>query len=349
MTLRIELPDDFEMKKDDEIIIRFNSKAGQHGYSVITKTQDEMEKMEKSKPNRGVKLGDYAKKIRQRLKDNYQYRTADINQCTMKSFMKFRKQKDILLCELDELVVGAYESYLKHQGLTLNTISFYMRRLRAIYNSAVKELEIPDRKPFAGAFTRTTKTSKRAISQKAIRQLAQLKLETYNQQFARDLFLFSYYTRGMSFVDIACLEKSNIRNGYLIYKRRKTGQELRIAWRQSMQDIVDRYPSLDGKHLLGILDNHAEKSLRQQRHYRQCLINKTLKKLSKLIDIDITLTMYVARHSWATNAKEKNVPVSVISDSMGHNSEKTTQIYLKSINADQIDQTNDILIDAITK
>lgn len=184
MTLRIELPDDFEMKKDDEIIIRFNSKAGQHGYSVITKTQDEMEKMEKSNPNRGVKLGDYAEKIRQRLKDNYQFRTADINQCTMKSFMKFRKQKDILLCELDELVVGAYESYLKHQGLTLNTISFYMRRLRAIYNSAVKELEIPDRKPFAGAFTRTTKTSKRAISQKAIRQLAQLKLETYNQQFA---------------------------------------------------------------------------------------------------------------------------------------------------------------------
>ena len=349
MTLRIELPDDFEMKKDDEIIIRFNSKAGQHGYSVITKTQDEMEKMEKSNPNRGVKLGDYAEKIRQRLKDNYQYRTADINQCTMKSFMKFRKQKDILLCELDELVVGAYESYLKHQGLTLNTISFYMRRLRAIYNSAVKELEIPDRKPFAGAFTRTTKTSKRSISQKSIRQLAQLKLETYNQQFARDLFLFSYYTRGMSFVDIACLEKSNIRNGYLIYKRRKTGQEQRIAWRQSMQDIVDRYPSLDGKHLLGILDNYAEKSLRQQRHYRQCLINKTLKKLSKLIDIDITLTMYVARHSWATNAKEKNVPVSVISDSMGHNSEKTTQIYLKSINADQIDQTNDILIDAITK
>ena len=89
-----------------------------------------MEKMEKSNPNRGVKLGDYAEKIRQRLKDNYQYRTADINQCTMKSFMKFRKQKDILLCELDELVVGAYESYLKHQGLTLNTISFYMRYLQ---------------------------------------------------------------------------------------------------------------------------------------------------------------------------------------------------------------------------
>ena len=320
MTLRIELPDDFEMKKDDEIIIRFHSKAGQYGYSVITKTQDDMEKQEIINRKRNVTLCEYAEKIRQRLEDNNQYRTADINRCTMKSFMKFRKQQDILLYELDELVVGA-----------------------------VKKLKIPDRKPFATAFTRTTKTSKRAISQKAIRQLAQLKLETYNRRLARDLFLFSYYTRGMSFVDIACLEKSNIRNGYLIYKRRKTGQELKIAWRQSMQDIVDRYPSLDGKHLLGILDNHAEKSLQQQRHYQQCLINKTLKKLSKLIDIDITLTMYVARHSWATNAKEKNVPVSVISDSMGHNSEKTTQIYLKSINADQIDQTNDILIDAITK
>lgn len=240
MTLRIELPDDFEMKKDDEIIIRFHSKAGQYGYSVITKTQDEMEKQEKINRKRNVTLCEYAEKIRQRLEDNNQYRTADINRCTMKSFMKFRKQQDILLYELDELVVGAYESNLKHQ-------------------------------------------------------------------------------------------------------------ELKIAWRQIMQDIVDRYPSLDGKHLLGILDNHAEKSLQQQRHYQQCLINKTLKKLSKLIDIDITLTMYVARHSWATNAKEKNVPVSVISDSMGHNSEKTTQIYLRSINADQIDQTNDILIKAITK
>lgn len=224
MTLRIELPDDFEMKKDDEIIIRFHSKAGQYGYSVITKTQDEMEKQEIINRKRNVTLCEYAEKIRQRLEDNNQYRTADINRCTMKSFMKFRKQQDILLYELDELVVGAYESYLKHQGLTLNTISFYMRRLRAIYNCAVKELKIPDRKPFATAFTRTTKTSKRAISQKAIRQLAQLKLETYNRQLARDLFLFSYYTRGMSFVDIACLEKSNIRNGYLIYKRRKTGQ-----------------------------------------------------------------------------------------------------------------------------
>ena len=258
MTLRIELPDDFEMKKDDEIIIRFHSKAGQYGYSVITKTQDDMEKQEIINRKRNVTLCEYAEKIRQRLEDNNQFRTADINRCTMKSFMKFRKQQDILLYELDELVVGAYESYLKHQGLTLNTISFYMRRLRAIYNCAVKELKIPDRKPFATAFTRTTKTSKRAISQKAIRQLAQLKLETYNRRLARDLFLFSYYTRGMSFVDIACLEKSNIRNGYLIYKRRKTGQELKIAWRQSMQDIVDRYPSLDGKHLLGILDNHAE-------------------------------------------------------------------------------------------
>ena len=150
-------------------------------------------------------------------------------------------------------------------------------------------------------------------------------------------------------MDIDCLEKSNIRNGYLIYKRRKTGQEMRIPWRQSMQDIVDRYPSLDGKHLLGILDNHAEKSLRRQRHYRQWLINKTRKKLYKLIDIDMRLAMYVALHTLGTNGKEEKVPGSGISVSMGDNSEKTTQIYLKSINADQIDQTNDILIDAITK
>lgn len=115
-----------------------------------------------------------------------------------------------------------------------------------------------------------------------------------------------------------------------------------------MQDIVDKYPSLDGVHLLGLLDGKTDKSLRFQCHYKQCHINEALKRLAERLELGVHLTMYVARHSWATIAKERNVPISVISDGMGHNSEKTTQIYLKSVDADVIDRSNDILIDAVS-
>lgn len=152
----------------------------------------------------------------------------------------------------------------------------------------------------------------------------------------------------MSFVDIAFLEKGSIKDGQLIYKRKKTGKELRVAWRPCMQEIADRYPSLDGKHLLGIVNQNIVTDVRKQYHYRQCRVNKALQKFTRRIGIPMKVTMYCARHSWATIAKEKNIPISVISDSMGHNSEKITRIYLKSINDDVIDRYNDMLIEAIS-
>ena len=153
----------------------------------------------------------------------------------------------------------------------------------------------------------------------------------------------------MSFVDIAYLKKTDLNNTYLIYKRKKTGQELKIAWRKEMQELVDRNSSKDGVHLLGILDENSEKSLRFQYHYTQCIINTALKRLGKQLNLETNLTMYVARHSWATIARQKNIPLSVICDGMGHNSEKTTQIYLQSVDAEAIDRCNDKLIAAITK
>lgn len=152
----------------------------------------------------------------------------------------------------------------------------------------------------------------------------------------------------MSFVDIAFLEKGSLKDGQLIYKRKKTGKELRVAWRPCMQEIADRHPSLDGKHLLGIVNQNVVTDVRKQYHYRQCRVNKALQKFARRIGMPMKVTMYCARHSWATIAKEKNIPISVISDSMGHNSEKITRIYLKSINDDVIDRYNDMLIEAIS-
>lgn len=349
MILKIEIPNSIVLNMGDEIVIKFTD---QQSSCCVVNSHYASENLSEagsstSSPKQDLSLSKFVEVVVQQLRDRNKQRLTETYSCAMRSFMKFRKGKDISLADINRKVIDDYECFLKQAGLTLNSISFYMRILRAIYNKAVREGMIQDCRPFTNVFTKMTKTAKRAVSVDTIQKLAAAKIKNKTELLARDLFLFSFYTRGMSFVDIAFLKKSDIHNGYLIYKRKKTGQELKVAWRQQMQDIVDRHSSYDDEHLLGVLDAKLEKSLRAQYHYKQCHVNEALKRLSNRLGLGVHLTMYVARHSWATIAKEQNVPISVISDSMGHNSEKTTQIYLKSVDADVIDRSNDLLIEAV--
>ena len=347
MILRIEIPQEL-IRQDAEIVIKVSNRNNALGYVIEKGSEHDAQQIVKEDMNGGPTLSEYVRELTQRLYKNGKYRSADIYMCTLHSFMRFRKEKDLLISQLDSLIMEDYESYLRKNGLTLNTISFYMKRLRAIYNKALEQYGLEDRKPFAHSFTKNTPTAKRALTAENIHQIVAATTVTEEEALARDLFLFSFYTRGMSFVDIAFLEKGSIKDGQLIYKRKKTGKELRVAWRPCMQEIADRHPSLDGKHLLGIVNQNVVTDVRKQYHYRQCRVNKALQKFTRRIGIPMKVTMYCARHSWATIAKEKNIPISVISDSMGHNSEKITRIYLKSINDDVIDRYNDMLIEAIS-
>lgn len=347
MILRIEIPKEL-IRQDAEIVIKVSNRNNALGYVIENGNEHDALQIAKEDTNVCPMLGEYVRELTQRLHKNGKHRSAEIYTCTLRSFMKFRKEKDLLISQLDSLIMEDYESYLRKNGLTLNTISFYMKRLRAIYNKALEQYGLEDRKPFAHSFTKNTPTAKRALTAENIHQIVAATTVTEEEALARDLFLFSFYTRGMSFVDIAFLEKGSIKDGQLIYKRKKTGKELRVAWRPCMQEITDRHPSLDGKHLLGIVNQNVVTDVRKQYHYRQCRVNKALQKFTRRIGIPMKVTMYCARHSWATIAKEKNIPISVISDSMGHNSEKITRIYLKSINDDVIDRYNDMLIEAIS-
>ena len=347
MILRIEIPQEL-IRQDAEIVIKVSNRNNALGYVIEKGSEHDAQQIAKEDMNACPTLGEYVRELTQRLYKNGKYRSADIYMCTLRSFMRFRKGKDLLISQLDRLIMEDYESYLRKNGLTLNTISFYMKRLRAIYNKALEQYGLEDRKPFAHSFTKNTPTAKRALTAENIHQIVAATTVTEEEALARDLFLFSFYTRGMSFVDIAFLEKGSLKDGQLIYKRKKTGKELRVAWRPCMQEIADRHPSLDGKHLLGIVNQNIVTDVRKQYHYRQCRVNKALQKFTRRIGIPMKVTMYCARHSWATIAKEKNIPISVISDSMGHNSEKITRIYLKSINDDVIDRYNDMLIEAIS-
>ncbi len=269
------------------------------------------------------------------------HRTAETYTAALRSFSSFRSDEDVLLSEIDSDLMQLYEAYLHAKNLTRNTISFYMRILRAVYNRAIEKGLTEQHYPFRHVYTGIDKTVKRAIPLKFIKRIKNLDLSLKpNEDFARDMFLFSFYTRGMSFIDMAYLRKTDLKGNILTYKRRKTGQQLQIKWESCMQELVDKYKiEYFSPYLLPIL-RYPYKDNRKQYKNALIRINKALKEVAKLADIEVPLTLYVARHSWASAAKNKNIPLSVISEGMGHDSEATTQIYLASLDYSVVDKAN---------
>ena len=292
-------------------------------------------------------LFDFMQGVIAQLQQMGKQRTSETYRATLRSFMHFRKDEDILLEDIDSDLMLMYEAYLHNRGLTKNTTSFYMRILRAVYNRAVEKDLTTNRNPFKHVYTGVDKTIKRAIPLTSIKQIKCLDLSLQpSLDFARDMFLFSFYTRGMSFIDMAHLKKKDLSNGILSYRRRKTGQHLFIRWEECMQEIVEKYDNSTSEYLLPIIKptNGDERTQYQNAMY---LINRKLKIVGKMVGVQLPLTMYTARHSWASVAKNKNVPISVISEGMGHDSEKTTLIYLASLDTTAVDTANSLILNSI--
>jgi len=292
-------------------------------------------------------FNDYIRQQIVRLKRLGKIRTSETYTAALKSFSSFMKGSDILFGELSSDLLMEYEAYLKNRGNSPNTISFYMRILKAVYNRAVENGLTGQRNLFKSVYTGVEKTLKRAIHLNDIRRIKRLDLSLKpHLDFARDMFLFCFYTRGMSFVDMAYLKKGDIANGILTYRRKKTGQQLFIRWEKCMQEIIDKYPVNETEFLLPVI---TERDKEYRKQYTNALhrVNTLLKKIGEILDLPIPLTMYVARHSWASIAKNHNVPVSVISEGMGHDSENTTQIYLASLDTAVVDKANKKILDLL--
>lgn len=299
-----------------------------------------------------VSVLSYGQHLISRLTEKGKLGSARNLRCTLSSFADFLHGKDIALSMLDEVVVGEYADWLAKRGITSNSSSFYMRNLRSVYNRAVREEGIEQTFPFRYVYTGIDKMAKRSVDEKVIIRLKGLELNDISGLgFARDLFLFSYCTRGMSFVDMAYLRHKDIRNGYICYKRKKTGRPLSIRIEQIVQEIINRYQkrTTGSCYLFPIL--HTEDDEQSYKQYQTGLryYNKQLKKLASLLGEDIVLTSYTSRHTWASTARKHNVPVAVISDGMGHTSEKTTLIYLSSIDTSVIDRANAELVASLNR
>ena len=295
----------------------------------------------------GLSFSVFMREVTNGLKRLGKIRTSETYTSTLNSFMRFMEGRDIPPCDMDSDLMIAYEAWLKSGGVSMNTISFYMRNLRAIYNRAVERELTVQRYPFKHVYTGVDKTVKRAVPLKVIRRIRDLDLTLSPVlDYARDLFMFSFYTRGMAFVDMAYLKKKDLQNGVLVYRRQKTGQQLFIKWEKPMQEIVGKYDTSATPYLLPIIrdmDTDARKQYKNAAH----LVNDKLKKIGRQLGLAIPLTSYVARHAWASIAKSKNIPISTISEAMGHDSENTTRIYLASLDTSVVDKANSLILKSL--
>lgn len=289
------------------------------------------------------------------LLNNGQYRTSLHYRATLNSFKRYRDNKDIALREIDAEVMRSYEAYLHHTAeVCRNTSSFYLRILRATYNRAVAKGLTPQQYPFTDVYTGIAPTRKRAIPTEDVSQIKHLesvKDLTPKEEMARDTFLMSFYLRGISFIDLAHLRKSDLKEGYLHYTRSKTRQHLTIRWEDEMQELLEKYqaqtasspylfPFLvdDGNKSQNTIDKKEDEA--RLYHNAEARISYHLRKFGAKIGIKGKLTLYVARHSWATAARDNDISISVISEALGHHSETTTQIYLNSIKSSEVDDAN---------
>lgn len=195
---------EWDLKRLDMIIRQLdNRKAAYTADDIVASFQNNTE---------GQSLFNFMQGIIARLKQMGKMRTAENYSCTLKSFMQFRRDRDVLLSEIDSDLMQLYEAYLHGKGAVRNTSSFYMRILRAVYNRALEKELVEQRNPFRHVYTGVDKTVKRAVPLSAIKRMKNLDLSLQpNLEFARDMFLFSFYTRGMSFIDMAHLKRKIFR------------------------------------------------------------------------------------------------------------------------------------------
>lgn len=297
-------------------------------------------------------VGDFYKKILTDLEQADKYGNWKIYNSSYKSIEKYTGSKtDFLFSEIDNLWLSNYEQWLKNNGNKETTISIQFRTLRAVYNKAIEAKCLKrNNYPFddykISKFD--TSTQKRAISKEDISKIINVSLSSKTQKFARDIFVFSYLCGGINFDDIANLKADNIINTRLIYKRSKTRKTINIQLLPEAQIILDRY-SVDrnNNYLFPILDMEihlTEKKRKIRINNLLYKVDKELQTIAGIAKVKTHLTTYVARHSFATVLKRSGVATSIISESLGHSSEKVTQIYLDSFENSQIDEAMKCLI-----
>jgi integrase len=291
---------------------------------------------------------EHAAKLREVGKIGYAL-SFDIGKASLK---KYCQRDKLYFNEVNYELLQGWEFFLKKRDCKDTTISSYMRSLRTLFNEAIKQKKChPDCYPFKqfkiSKFN--TETRKRALTMEQINMIKDYEPEpNTKQESSKHLFLFSFYCRGMNLKDIVHLEWSNLEGTRLVYRRQKTGKLFNLKLLQPALDIIRYYHKITGKgrFVIPILDESHDTAYKRHTRFDSCKrrCNKHFKIMTASFGWEKHFTFYVARHSYATIMKKKGIPTAVISESMGHESERVTQIYLESFENEELDRMNEVLL-----
>jgi len=288
-------------------------------------------------------IHDFFQDLIKQFKEEKRLNYAASHQHLNNSLIRFNKHLNIHFQEINNKWLKKYESWLRSNDSSENTIGIRFRTLRAVYNRAIEEEIVkPEYYPFKKykVSKHREPTIKRAITKDDINRVISFIGNTPYQCLSVDIFTFSYYMGGINFVDIAYLTDKNIIDNQLVYKRKKTKKLIRLPMQLKAIELIEKHKKEDYPYLFPILSSFHETEVQKMNRVRKVIkkINRDLREIGKELDIPVNLTTYVARHSFATVLKRSGVNIGIISECLGHADISTTLIYLDSFGNSQIDE-----------
>lgn len=251
----------------------------------------------------------------------------ELNECFGKLYMD----------EVSNDKLRSLENYLIKNGNKANTISKKFSILRQMFSGAVKDGLYAGVNPFENYKIQTYPVKKEKLTIEQIKAIEELELTgPYND--ARNLYLFSYYAKGARFENCIFLERENIRDGRIYFETNKGHKNLSVLISAKLQKILDQYPS--GKFVFPYIKEVPanEFAYRSVKDSANTMVNRYLKVVTGLARIPFPVTFHQARHSIAYHLKKAKVETNFIQDVLGHSSSRTTEIYLKSLDDESLDE-----------
>lgn len=313
------------------------------------------------KKNQALTVSEYFTEVINRFESTGKFGNATVYKTTCSALFKFHPGRLLMFRDIDYKFLRNFEEYLISKGNKPNGIYVYMRTLRALINFAIKEDHCKQEiYPFKNKFINpngyepsklSRPTRKRALTEAQIKLIINCEVPVGTHLYdSKNVFLFSFYNRGMNFRDIALLKPNNIQGDRLDYTRAKTGKNFSVKLLQPAKDIIEFYSrnNTNSDYLFPVIKEHNKtpKQINTRIITALKVVNKDIREIAAMAGLDVTdITSYVARHSWGTILKRKGVSTSKISEGYGHSNEKITQIYLDEFEQSDLDRENEKLLE----
>ena len=304
-----------------------------------------------------LKVVAFMKQVAKGLQMGGNFGTAHVYRSSLNAIIAYRGKGDFTFNEVTPEWIKGFEIHLRSRGCSWNTVSTYLRTFRAVYNRAVDcrgAVYVPHL--FRSVYTGTRADRKRALDtediQKVFTKLPQSSVVTSDMRRTQELFVLMFLLRGLPFVDLAYLRKSDLHDNVITYRRRKTGRPLSVTLTREAMVLLKRYMNRDSSspYLFPLL-NSREGTKEAYHEYQLALrnFNRQLMLLGEMLGLGDKLSSYTARHTWATTAYYCEIHPGVISEAMGHSSITVTETYLKPFRNKKIDEANKKVVDFIKR